>query len=89
MMNSVVLQGLIQAWMGQVPTHLEFYSFIIFHQNCFQIQSQEHRFSKFSWGHVPKPHSNSISSKMLSAVRSTLCELSHHCQTLILNSGAI
>ena len=36
-----------------IATHHELYSFIIFHQNCFQIQSQEHRFSQlFSWEHA-------------------------------------
>ena len=41
--------------MGWLATKYEFYSFIMFHQNCFQIQSQEHRFSKFSWGYAPRP----------------------------------
>ena len=41
--------------MGWLANKHEFYSFIMFHQNCSQIQSQEHRFSKFSWGYAPRP----------------------------------
>ena len=41
--------------MGWLATKYESYSFIIFHQNCFQIQSQECNFSKFSWGYAPRP----------------------------------
>ena len=28
---------------------------LIFSQNYFQIQSQEGKFSKFFWGHAPRP----------------------------------
>ena len=45
------MQGLIQGVDG-VANHPPWalYSFIIFYQSCFQIQSQECKFSKFSWG---------------------------------------
>ena len=52
----------------------ELYSFILFHQNCFQILSQKGRFSTFSRKHArPQTHSKST----LSVVH-TLCRLSQH-----------
>ena len=82
--------GLIQGrWMGWLANHNEFYSFIIFHQNGFQIQSQEHRFSNFSWGHPSGPQTRACLVRCWVCFAHTLCELGQLCQTLTLNSGIL
>ena len=49
------IQELIQGVDGEaIATHHELYSFIIFSQNYFQIQSLKDKLSIFSWGHVPR-----------------------------------
>ena len=52
-----VHQGLIQGggWGGYMATNYDLYSFMIFQENCFQIQSQEGKFSNVFWI-MPLPH---------------------------------
>ena len=47
-----------RGWMEWLATHHEFYTVIILHHNCFQIQSQQCRFSKLSWRHAPRLHAS-------------------------------
>ena len=44
-----------RGWMGWLATHHDLYSFVVFHQNCFQIQPQEGIFSKISWTMAQTP----------------------------------
>ena len=73
---------------GVLATHHKFYSFMIFHQNCFQIQSQECNVSKFSWWHAPRPDGYSKNIPIKCGTQA-LCKLAQHCQTPTINSAAI
>ena len=49
--EQVLIKG---RWMGWLPIHHEFWELDNFSsKNYFQIQSEEGRFSKLSWGHAP------------------------------------
>ena len=84
-------QGLIQG-LDRVTSHPPWaliYSFMIFHQNFLQVQSQEHRLSKFPGGMPPDPLARACYTSKMQSVFHTLCKLGQHCQTLTLNSVAI
>ena len=50
--------------MGWLATHHELNSFMIFNSNCFQIQSQESKLTKFSCGMPYTPYQEHIESAL-------------------------